>query len=143
MPAAAVKTAFLLFSGLYLAAAARSAETRRARLVEAIRTSRGLIVRLEDQSQALREARARAEEASEAKSEFVANISHEMRTPLHGILGMLQLAIERSVSSDVQRQLDLARRSADSLLRTIYDILDFSKIEARKTELEPVYFDLR
>ncbi len=141
--AAAVKAAFLLFSGLYLAAAARSAETRRARLVDAIRTSRGLIVRLEEQSLALREARARAEEASAAKSEFVANISHEMRTPLHGILGMLQLAGERVTSPDVQRQLDLARRSADSLLRTIDDILDFSKIEARKTELEPVYFDLR
>jgi signal transduction histidine kinase len=143
MSSALVRAAFLLFSGLYLAAAARSAETRRARLVEAIRTSRGLIVRLEEQSLALREARARAEEASEAKSEFVANISHEMRTPLHGILGMLQLAIERTSSSDVQRQLDLARRSADSLLHTIDGILDFSKIEARKTELEPVYFDLR
>ncbi len=140
---ALVKTAFLLISGLYLSLAARTAENRRARLTDAIRTSRELIARLEEQSIDLRETSIRAEEASAAKSEFVANISHEMRTPLHGILGMLQLAMERAASSEVQRQLDLARRSAESLLNTIDDILDFSKIEARKIELEPVYFDLR
>jgi signal transduction histidine kinase/DNA-binding response OmpR family regulator len=140
---ALVKTAFLLISGLYLSLAARTAENRRARLTDAIRTSRELIAKLEEQSIDLRETGMRAEEASAAKSEFVANISHEMRTPLHGILGMLQLAMERAASSEVQRQLDLARRSAESLLSTIDDILDFSKIEARKIELEPVYFDLR
>jgi signal transduction histidine kinase/CheY-like chemotaxis protein len=133
---ALVKTAFLLMAGLYIAMAARTAESRRARLTEAIRTSRSLVTQLEEQSAALRV-------ASAAKSEFVTNMSHEMRTPLHGILGMLQLAVERTPSADVRRQLDLARRSAEALLRTIDDILDFSKIEARRIELEPVYFDLR
>jgi signal transduction histidine kinase/CheY-like chemotaxis protein len=133
---ALVKTAFLLMSGLYIAMAARTAESRRARLTEAIRTSRSLVAQLEEQSADLRA-------ASAAKSEFVTNMSHEMRTPLHGILGMLQLAEERTPSADVRRQLDLARRSAEALLRTIDDILDFSKIEARRIELEPVYFDLR
>jgi signal transduction histidine kinase/CheY-like chemotaxis protein len=143
LPEAIVKTAFILISGFYLALAAGTAERRRARLTETIRLARGLIRRLEDQSAALREASEHAEEASAAKSEFVANISHEMRTPLHGILGMLQLAMERTASGELHRQLDLARRSAESLLSTIEDILDFSKIEARKIELEPVYFDLR
>src|SRR5439155_4573661 len=91
----------------------------------------------------LRDARKRAEEASEAKSEFLANMSHEMRTPLHGILGMLQLLIDSETLPERVRQLDMARRSAESLLATIGDILDFSKIEARKLELEPVYFSMR
>src|SRR5258708_21565775 len=86
MSVAAVKTAFLLISGLYLSLAARTAENRRARLTDAIRTSRDLIASLEEQSIDLRETSARAEEASAANSEFVANISHEMRTPLRATL---------------------------------------------------------
>src|SRR5205085_9949077 len=73
----------------------------------------------------------------------LANMSHEMRTPLHGILGMLQLAAENETSPQRLRQLDMARRSAQSLLGTIEDILDFSKIEARKLELGPIYFSMR
>jgi signal transduction histidine kinase/CheY-like chemotaxis protein len=137
------KLLFVGLGGIYIALSARTSEDRRRKLSDAIRTSRDLIRQLETQSQELREARGRAEEASAAKSEFVANMSHEMRTPLHGIMGMLQLAGEHAVRADVRRQLDLARRSADALLRTIDDILDFSKIEARRIELEPVYFDLR
>ena len=70
-------------------------------------------------------------------------MSHEMRTPLHGIIGMLQLAIDTETSAERARQLDMARRSAETLLATIGDILDFSKIEARRMELEPVYFSMR
>ena len=70
-------------------------------------------------------------------------MSHEMRTPLHGIIGMLQLAIDTETSAERARQLDMARRSAETLLATIGDILDFSKIEARRLELEPVYFSIR
>src|ERR1051326_95028 len=105
--------------------------------------SRDLIHQLEERSHELREARERAEEASAAKSEFVANMSHEMRTPLHGVIGMLQLAADGETSPQRLRQLDRARRSAEALLGTIDDILDFSKIEARKIDIEPVYFSLR
>src|SRR6185369_9987045 len=78
-----------------------------------------------------------------ANSEFLAHMSHEMRTPLHGVIGMLQLSLDEETSPRRARQLDMARRSAESLLATIEDILDFSKIEARKIELEPVYFSIR
>ena len=108
-----------------------------------MRTSRDLIRRLEEQSAALRETQQRAEGASAGEDEFLANVSHEMRTPLHGILGMLQLAIDSDPSVERRQQLDMARRSAESLLATIEDILDFTKIEARKLELEPVYFSMR
>jgi signal transduction histidine kinase/CheY-like chemotaxis protein len=130
------RLAFLLFGGFYISLAGRTAETRRARLTEAIRMSRDLIHRLE-------QAHARAEEASAAKSEFVANMSHEMRTPLQAVIGMLQLAVEDEPSQSKARRLVTARRSAETLLSMIDDVLDFSRIEARRLELEPVYFSLR
>jgi signal transduction histidine kinase/CheY-like chemotaxis protein len=130
------KLALILFGGVYVSLAARTAENRRARLTEAIRVSRDLIRRLE-------QAHARAEEASAAKSEFVANMSHEMRTPLQAVIGMLQLAVEDEQSQSKARRLLTARRSAETLLSMIDDVLDFSRIEARKLELEPVYFSLR
>jgi two-component system, sensor histidine kinase and response regulator len=141
--AALAKLVFILFGAIYIALAARTAESRRVRLAGAIRMSRNLIRRMEEQSVELREAHARAEEASAAKSEFVANMSHEMRTPLQGVLGVLQLAIEDEKSEAKARRLETAKRSAETLLSMIDDILDFSRIEARKLELEPVYFPLR
>jgi two-component system sensor histidine kinase/response regulator len=130
------KLALILLGSVYIALAARTAESRRARLGEAIRVSRDLIRRLE-------QAHARAEEASAAKSEFVANMSHEMRTPLQAVIGMLQLAIEDEQSQSKGRRLLTARRSAETLLSMIDDVLDFARIEARKLELEPVYFSVR
>lgn len=141
--AALSKLALIFFAGMYIALAARTAESRRVRLASAIRMSRNLIRRMEEQSVELREAHTRAEEASAAKSEFVANMSHEMRTPMQGVLGTLQLAIEDEPSDVKARRLETAKRSAETLLSMIDDILDFSRIEARKLELEPVYFSLR
>jgi len=136
-PAATLaKLLFILMAGIYIALAARTAEARRARLTEAVRMSRELIHKLE-------EAHARAEEASAAKSEFVANMSHEMRTPLQGVIGMLQLVIEDEPSEARARRLQMARRSAEMLLSLIDDVLDFARIEARKLEFQPVSFPLR
>ncbi|MGZ4808843.1 MAG: ATP-binding protein, partial [Thermoanaerobaculia bacterium] len=137
------KLMFLGIGGIYISMAARSAERRREQMTTAIRIARDLIRQLEERSVESREARARAEEASAAKSDFLANISHEMRTPLHAIMGMLQLALDGETSAERVRRLEMARRSAESLLGTIDDILDFSKIEARKIELEPIYFSVR
>ena len=133
---ALAKLLFILMAGIYISLAARTAEARRARLTEAVRMSRELIRKLE-------EAHARAEEASAAKSEFVANMSHEMRTPLQGVIGMLQLVIEDEPSEAGARRLQMARRSAEMLLSLIDDVLDFARIEARKLELQPVSFPLR
>ena len=137
------KIIFIFVMGVYVALIARTAERRRTNMRSAMTMLRDAVHKLEDQSAELRDARARAEEASAAKSEFLAHMSHEMRTPLHGVIGMLQLAIDDEASTRRARQLEMARRSAESLLATIEDILDFSKIEARKIELEPVYFSIR
>jgi signal transduction histidine kinase/DNA-binding NarL/FixJ family response regulator len=138
-----VRSIFLAGGGIYLTLTARTAERRRAQLAEAVRLARSMVQRMENQSSDLHEARLRAEQGSAAKSEFVANMSHEMRTPLHGLIGMLQLAIADEESPRRIRQLEMAKRSAESLLSTIDDILDFSRIEAGRIDIEPVYFSPR
>lgn len=84
----------------------------------------------------------KAESANRAKSEFLANMSHEIRTPMNGVVGMIDLALQSHPTPDQFECLDLARRSAYSLLSVIGDILDFSKIEAGKMDLYPVAFNL-
>ena len=93
--------------------------------------------------QLLEHAKKLAEAANEAKSSFLANISHELRTPMNGVIGMTELALETSLSEEQRDLLGTARDSAVSLLEMLNDVLDFSKIEARKLDLEQIRFDMR
>ncbi len=70
-------------------------------------------------------------------------MSHEMRTPMNGILGMTELLLNTPLTPDQREYLSTARHSAESLLRLLNDILDFSKIEAGQLELEKFPFRLR
>jgi len=74
--------------------------------------------------------REEAEQANMAKTQFLANMSHDIRTPMNGIIGMTSLALETDLSPEQTRYLDNIKLSADGLLGLLNDILDFSKIEA-------------
>ena len=84
-----------------------------------------------------------AESANRAKSSFLANISHELRTPMNGIIGMTELALDSELTPHQRVLLDTARESALSLLELINSVLDFSEIEARRVPLDNTVFDLR
>ncbi|WP_169570287.1 ATP-binding protein [Sneathiella limimaris] len=85
-------------------------------------------------------AKIKAEEATQAKSEFLAIISHELRTPMTGILGLTDLLLTTSPTKEQNDHLTQLRQSANSLLALLNDILDFSKFEAGKLELDSHHF---
>jgi signal transduction histidine kinase/DNA-binding response OmpR family regulator len=86
---------------------------------------------------------AEAESASEAKSRFIANMSHEMRTPMNAILGITEIIMQNdTLPSDIIEALSKVYNSGDLLLHIINDILDLSKIEAGKLELIPAKYDV-
>jgi signal transduction histidine kinase/CheY-like chemotaxis protein/HPt (histidine-containing phosphotransfer) domain-containing protein len=91
----------------------------------------------------LRDSEARAQEASRAKSSFLAAMSHEIRTPMIGITGMLELLEHTRLDAEQRRCINIVQSSAQSLLQIIGDILDFSKIEAGHMQLAPETVDLR
>jgi signal transduction histidine kinase/DNA-binding response OmpR family regulator len=87
-------------------------------------------------------ARELAEQASQAKSEFLANISHEVRTPLNALMGLTRLLMDSRLEPEQKSWLDLMDSSAHALLVLLNDVLDLSRIEAGKMQLENERFHL-
>lgn len=88
-------------------------------------------------------ARGEALDALRLKSEFILNVTHELRTPFNGILGMCELLLEGDISPGQREDLECVRDSAEQLLTVIERLLCFSDLETGKVTLEETPFDLQ
>jgi predicted ATPase/signal transduction histidine kinase/ActR/RegA family two-component response regulator len=110
-----------------------------ARLLHTLRLSKEDAERAREDAERARED---AERASRAKSEFLASVNHELRTPMNGIIGMIELLRGTRLDDEQTDYLATARTSAEQLMRIIRDTLDLSRIEAGRLDLEPIRFTL-
>lgn len=90
----------------------------------------------------LMEARDAADTASRVKGEFLATMSHEIRSPMNSVIGMAQLLEDTPLNNEQKDYLATITRSGNSLLSLINDILDFSKLDADMVSIESIPFDL-
>ncbi len=91
----------------------------------------------------LKRAKAQAEQAAIAKTEFLSTMSHEIRTPLNAVVGLTNYLIGEKPREDQKESLETLRFSSENLLALINDILDYNKIDAGKVEFEERPVNLR
>ena len=96
----------------------------------------------QEQQRALKDALAQAERANQAKTIFLNNMSHDIRTPMNAIIGFTNIALKQVISPEVKGCLEKISESSDHLLTLINDVLDISRIESGKTKYNPVPVDL-
>ena len=107
------------------------------------RERRARLESLLELNDAYRIARDEAVEASKMKSAFLANVSHEIRSPMNGVIGMNELLLETPLDDEQRSYAEQVSRSSEHMLAIINDILDISTIETGRLELDRVEFDLR
>jgi signal transduction histidine kinase len=100
------------------------------------------ITALKDQTDDLIESKELAEQANLAKSQFLAMMSHKIRTPMNGVIGMASLLLESDLGGEQKDYVETIAKSGGDLVAIINDILDFSKVEAGQLDIEHTEFGL-
>lgn len=101
------------------------------------------VTRQKQMKHRLQEAIQQAEDANKAKSDFLARVSHDIRTPVSGIVGMADITMASGLPEQQRKHIESIKTSAQYLLAILNDILDFSRIEAGNIQLEEQPIDLR
>ncbi|MEO1079781.1 MAG: two-component regulator propeller domain-containing protein [Pseudomonadota bacterium] len=134
--------AYALYSALLIAVLAWLAQIGRARQRLQARQRAELEQKVQERTADLQQARAQAEAAAKSKADFLATMTHEIRTPLHGIIGMSELLLAADLQTTEAGYASAVKRSGENLLTIINDILDLSKLGAAKTSLRESTFDV-
>lgn len=143
-------TAALIAATIAYAALTRLAALRRryAKLETALEIQQDALWRAEDRAdrairegaQALRDAEARAQTSARAKSKFLATVTHEMRTPLSGVIGTNDLLLDTPLAPDQRTYAQAVKQSAEAMLSLVDEILDLSRMEADRLVLQNAPF---
>ena len=94
------------------------------------------------QKQLLMTAAEEANAANKAKSAFLLNISHDIRTPMNAIIGFTNIALHQNTVSDIHDSLEKVQKSSNHLLSLLNDVLDFTRIESGKVTISPEPMDI-
>jgi PAS domain S-box-containing protein len=127
--------------GIFVSESARGIRDDSGQIIQAITVARNISLRKKVENE-LKEARDQAVNAAKLKSEFVANISHELRTPMNAVIGMSELLQDMDLPNDAKEMAHDIFESASILLDTINDLLNFSKLDAGKLQLDIVEFSI-
>lgn len=118
-------------------------------LVESYLSMMGVIIQrtvainaLRESELALKKAKAEADRANKAKSNFLANVSHDIRTPMNSIIGFSELILESASIEDIHKNARIILEQSNVLLGLINQLLDIGKIESGKLEIENHAFDM-
>ncbi|NNE18088.1 MAG: response regulator [Myxococcales bacterium] len=91
----------------------------------------------------MEELRLAAERVSQAKTDLLANVSHEVRTPMNGVLGLSALLLDTDLEEKQKKMIGAIRESADALVGIVDEILDFSQLQKGQVELDHAPFEMR
>jgi len=141
-PIEILKCCAIYFANLYISMTAKTAEQLRNVTRNSLALARDLINQLNRKTEELREAMVKAETANIAKSHFLANMTHEVRNPMNGIIGMTDLLLNSRLDQEQQECLEVIRQSAHSLLTLLTDLLELASLESETSVPDELEFEL-